>query len=177
MCHKSCWYPFPYKKCPIFDICLMCSKINYKLWLESHLFLFLGILRMVIQLFFHCMCNVFQFLEQTCHIALVIFLCSSVSCLWRRNLDPSLQHHTVHQSKTRPDSGLFDSDGNIIRCEENGRVGKKKLTLLFPPSHCLLLLTIYSDEKSGNESVRRFWWKTFAYLNICSWLVTLIVGW
>ena len=103
-----------------------------------------------------CVMSSKLFLEQTCYKALVIFLCFSVSCLWRRNLDPSLQHHTVHLSKKRPDSESFDSDGDIIRCEDNGRVGKKKLTLLFPPSRCLLLLMIYSDEKSGNESVRRF---------------------
>ena len=39
---------------------------------------------------------------------------------------PSLQHHTVHLHKTSPDSEPFNSDGDIIRCENNGGVGKKK---------------------------------------------------
>ena len=67
----------------------------------------------------------------------------------------SAPYSSPAQGKTTPDSELFDSDGDIIRCEDNGGVGKKK-TLFFPPSCCLLLLTIYPDEKSGNESVRRY---------------------
>jgi len=55
-----------------------------------------------------------------------------------------------------PDSYQFDSDGDIVRCGDSGRLGKRKETLPFSPCQYLLLLTIYSEEKTGNESERRF---------------------
>lgn len=71
-----------------------------------------------------------------------------------------------------PDSYQFDSDGDIVRCGDSKRVGKRKETLLFSPCQYLLLLTIYSEEKTGNEWERRFWWKTWN-----CWSVKLLVGW
>ena len=45
-------------------------------------------------------------------LLLSLFVSVFLNCPWRRNLDPSFQHYTVHLSKTRPDSDLFDSDGD-----------------------------------------------------------------
>ena len=63
--------------------------------------------------------------------------------------------YQLHPIKTRSDSDPINTNGDIVRSRSNGRVGKKR-NLLFPPSHYPLLTTIYSDEKSGNESERRF---------------------
>jgi len=59
--------------------------------------------------------------------------------------------YQLHPLKKRSDSDPINTNGDIVRCRSNGRVGKNR-TPLFPPSHYLLLITIYSDEKRGNES-------------------------
>jgi len=71
------------------------------------------------------------------------------------------------QSRQNPSDDFyqFDSDGDIIRCGDNGRVGKRKReTLPFSPCQYLLLLTIYPGEKTGNQSDRGFRWKDLKLL-------------
>ena len=43
------------------------------------------------------------------------------------------------QGKTQADSNQFESDGDIIRCGDNGRVGKRKETVPFSPCQYNLL--------------------------------------
>ena len=67
----------------------------------------------------------------------------------------ALLSSTNSRQDPRPDSYQFESDGKIARCGNYGKVGKGKEALYFSPCQ-YLLLTIYSEEKTGNESDRRF---------------------